>query len=836
MAEQINVNVNVSGEVELGKITKKMDDLGKNTNKTSNYMSELRSQLKKYKSDMLQAEEGTREYNEALAKVADIQFRIKDANDKARLAIMDLGTTARNTTRVIGGMTGAFQTGAGIISLFGAENESTLKIIQKVQAAMAVTQGILAFAEGIDDLRDLLTGLSASSKIASVETNNLNDVVSDTAKNYSQAAANVASNTTSMRSLIDVQKEITDTQDNIVLTQTKAMKAYRMGLDEEFKSQKEILAKSKQKLTQLQEEAKASNTTTDTIVKNNAKVSKSFSSVGANILKSLGWTAAITLAISGVIWIVSKLIEKMNEIPKDLEVRINLNEEVYKNMANDLVKITKFTNDWRKANKDADKERIKSLEEYGKKEFKLNDDRLKFILNVKENWRRAFDDYLKKAKDTYFAEMRIKAGAEAEFNAKQAEQKALDIKDTIRQTMTDMGYSEETINSTISRMTSGKRVAVGMTVDALVRKWREANNEVIKYNEKIKILSKIKIKPVDFGTAVPTPTPTTTPTTTTKITDKTFISTSAYTEMLKQLNNEIVKSSKLLFKQSFKLPELTIPKNNGVLLGSADYYSKQLDDLQYQYDKGLLDYSDFLFKKGRILETAESFNIKLTETSFQNQQTIAEYHYQKLTDIVNEYQYAISSLTTITDAFANIYDTKIQVLDNYYNAERTLIEQSTMNEESKNKRLYELDQERYKKQKEVFEKSKGFQIASVYLGLASGLMGSYVRAVDPRNPIPTPFNWITAGLEVAGLIAQSVSSVASINAQSIEAPSAPSKTNVGSIGSNISLSPTRTSMTSSTENLNKMMSSKAENAIFVKVSEINDVQNNVKVREKNQKY
>ena len=173
------------------------------------------------------------------------------------------------------------------------------------------------------------------------------------------------------------------------------------------------------------------NNNLDQNVEATKKVSTGMSSMAKNILKSFGWTALISLAITGIIAGISYLIEKINEVPRDLEIRLKFEEDAAKKMTEELTKITKFVNDYRKASKDGDKERIKNLEEIGKKEYNLTKDRLNWILDVKNNWRRAFDEYLIRAKDTYAAEIRIRAGAEAEFEGKKAEARAKIIKDKL---------------------------------------------------------------------------------------------------------------------------------------------------------------------------------------------------------------------------------------------------------------------------------------------------------------------------------------------------------------------------------------------------------------------
>ena len=198
------------------------------------------------------------------------------------------------------------------------------------------------------------------------------------------------------------------------------------------------------------------------------------------------------------------------------------------------------------------------------------------------------------------------------------------------------------------------------------------------------------------------------------------------------------------------------------------------------------------------------------------------------------YMEMATSIGTISDAVVGMDEARMTVIDNYYDKEARLIEQSTLNEEAKNKKLDQLDKERYEQQKILFERQKQFRIATVYADLASGLMGIYTRATRIDAP-PSPLNWIAAGVETAAITAQSIASIKNINAQQIQAPSGGSSGSTSNL-SNIALNPTKTALTTKEENLNMIQKSGENSQSVVRVSEINEVQNRVSVREKNSQF
>jgi hypothetical protein len=112
--------------------------------------------------------------------------------------------------------------------------------------------------------------------------------------------------------------------------------------------------------------------------------------------------------------------------------------------------------------------------------------------------------------------------------------------------------------------------------------------------------------------------------------------------------------------------------------------------------------------------------------------------------------------------------------------------------------------------------------------------------VDPKTGGPlSPANIAIAAAATATNIATTIASLRQISSTSLDKPVPPMGGSGGGVGSaNIALNPHKTSLTSKEENLNSMYRSsmgESENTI-VKVSEINNVQKRVQVREKNSSY
>lgn len=885
MADEILINLNINGEDDLKKVDKGIENLGKTANKTQSEIQKIRKELRDAKSDMLAAEEGTEEYGRALARASAAQLRLKETNDKIRLGIRDFGETAKNVAGAVAGLSGGFTATIGVMNLFAGENENLQKAILGVQSALAVTQGLATFADSIENIRDLISGLSANNNTASDAIGELGKVSAESADDVSKLAKETAvlgSNLAGAQQVSDkaseaidkvskvstenfnklsqsgrlfnnitelqskqlgftaeafkkfntvaeanayIQKDINVFSRNFLITQgalDKSTKQLTVSLNEAveiLEQQQIVLAANAQKqkeaafITDLQAEANEKNAEKtaesakqqDNLTTSTDKGSKAATGFIGSIGKSILTMVSFMAVIAGATLLISKLIEWINKVPEDIKIKISLEDETFANYQKVLEKVKKFEFDLNKAKT---KEQKEQLDEIAKKEFKLTDERLNQIKRTANGWKLFFTEYLKLAKDTYYNEALIKQKVDASIQAQSSAAKRNVVLQGIKDMMEAAGFSQETIEKTTSDMRSGKRVTVGLQIDAQVREWRKLNDEVIKYNDNLKLLNKIPFK--NIGNRLLSDLTYTAPTQKsvkdTKVEDRLeAIGVSKFTQA------DMEKYAKDLANRVREAVKKELSGVTGPI------------DLAAIFKPSEIGYETFLSPFDTTTIGENVFNYIAKERN----------NFEKRMEV---YQSYADSLAMITDSIVGLYDARLTAVDNYYNAEARLIENSLLTEEEKNKKLSELDEKRYKEQSALFEQQKKWQEAFVYLNLASGLMNIYTRATlpVPLGGTPSPFNWIQAGLETAALIGQSVSQIANIRAQQLNAPSGVSG------GSNVSvktLSPNKTALTSSEENLNMMIKGNANNNVsVVKVSDINEVQNKVNVREANSNY
>lgn len=118
--------------------------------------AQLRGDIKKYKSELLSLEEGTEEYNQTLAKLGEAQFQMKDMTEQAKYAVADIGETLNAVNKVAQGVVGGFNAIKGIMALTGTESEALEETFVKLQAGMAIVQGL----QGMEGMIDSIKGLN----------------------------------------------------------------------------------------------------------------------------------------------------------------------------------------------------------------------------------------------------------------------------------------------------------------------------------------------------------------------------------------------------------------------------------------------------------------------------------------------------------------------------------------------------------------------------------------------------------------------------------------------------------------------------------------------------
>lgn len=643
--------------------------------------------------------------------------------------------------------------------------------------------------------------------------------------------------------------------------------------------------------------------------------------------------------------IIKGVVDWLNKIPESVKVKIDIDNEVFKSLEKDLININKFVNDYRKASKDGNKERLEELEKFGKKEYDLNDARLKQIRDTTEGWKTAFKEYLKIAEDTYWNEAIIKKRVEAQQTGEKALQKAIQL----FKSQSDTGFmSGRTAQMGLSASTrkgwtwgqlveaARKNDWAGKT-DADIRAFgvpQQIIDELRTYFLQLEIVKSLpKLRDADLKTGVEKP----------SVVKKPEVS------LYKSLGLSVIKEeADRIARESFTKPlldaeikytneELVIMDDNNkrrvgiyddAIEDQIDYVKRREDAIQkdlnnelvYQYgQKALLqeevnrfdtissEYDTVIadlntYNKNRVnllntnaliedqinksknqkdieaLNKQKQTNLEaiqlidqdiaakqLQKTALEAQLKEFEGYPEKMAQItaqIAQLNVAITdSLRVSADTERAIWDARISMAKDYLDAISNVaggladIAQGNMDlinaeydrkiwandemiqsDEQRADNEYKIEMARWEALQKNFEMQKKMKEAQAWMDFASGSVGIWTA---PGITSLAPFGHILAGIQQAALLATTIGNVKSIRSQQMLKPH---KSNGGSASGsssiNIPINPAKNALTSRDENLNTMAKANQKDSTIsvVKVSEINDVQNKVEVREKNSSY
>lgn len=121
----------------------------------------LRQQIKDLRKEMESCAVGTDEYTAALQKLANVTHDYKDQQEEIRNSAGDLGTVFDNLQNVSSNVAAGFSAVNAVTTLFGANSENLQKVMVKLQAGMALVQGMKGMEGMSKDMKHLITSVKA---------------------------------------------------------------------------------------------------------------------------------------------------------------------------------------------------------------------------------------------------------------------------------------------------------------------------------------------------------------------------------------------------------------------------------------------------------------------------------------------------------------------------------------------------------------------------------------------------------------------------------------------------------------------------------------------------
>lgn len=127
----------------------KVEVLNIDTSQATTSIKALRQQLKELKDQMAGLEEGSEEFLKVAASAGEVKHQIDEIQQSVNGASADFGDMLSSATGALNGIIGGFTAAQGVMNLFGIESEATVEAMKKLQALMAIGQGIDQIDNGI---------------------------------------------------------------------------------------------------------------------------------------------------------------------------------------------------------------------------------------------------------------------------------------------------------------------------------------------------------------------------------------------------------------------------------------------------------------------------------------------------------------------------------------------------------------------------------------------------------------------------------------------------------------------------------------------------------------
>lgn len=139
---------------------KQVDEtVGQNQRKVGSYEQankSLKAELRELKQELYNLAEGTVEYNQKLQRAVEIQEMFDDTQERIKGTMTGLEDVMSNVSIVGQGIAGAFEAAQGAAVLFGDESEDVQKAMLKIQASIALANGL----QGLEGMGKALKNLA----------------------------------------------------------------------------------------------------------------------------------------------------------------------------------------------------------------------------------------------------------------------------------------------------------------------------------------------------------------------------------------------------------------------------------------------------------------------------------------------------------------------------------------------------------------------------------------------------------------------------------------------------------------------------------------------------
>jgi hypothetical protein len=188
-------NIKITIETNAEQASKSFEDLAKSFSDTDKQAVDLRKEIRGLKDELYKLEPGTEEYGRTLQKLGGKMDQLAETQQQLRAATGGLDTVFQTSTQALGSLAAGFTAVTGVISLFGGNAENLQKAFVKLQAVMAITQGLQGFAGFIKTTKKAIISIQTYTKgLALAKTAVMQQTTATDAMTTAEVGATTATN------------------------------------------------------------------------------------------------------------------------------------------------------------------------------------------------------------------------------------------------------------------------------------------------------------------------------------------------------------------------------------------------------------------------------------------------------------------------------------------------------------------------------------------------------------------------------------------------------------------------------------------------------------------
>lgn len=146
---------------ELKQFDASIGNFQRNVGNYAGSFKNARQELAALKTEMDNTEVGSERYNAAFSRAAEITHTLQERQEMLKYSAADLGTQLSNVAGIASGLMGGFNALQGVLALTGSKSEELQETMMKLQAGIAIVQGLQGLEGMTKKAQGLVEGLTA---------------------------------------------------------------------------------------------------------------------------------------------------------------------------------------------------------------------------------------------------------------------------------------------------------------------------------------------------------------------------------------------------------------------------------------------------------------------------------------------------------------------------------------------------------------------------------------------------------------------------------------------------------------------------------------------------